>query len=91
MGEGAAVVRAKDKEPDSVGAILAQGISDGDEVAQRLAHFLAAKLKQSVVQPVADKGFDSRKTFRLGDFVLMVGEDEVLTAAVDVNGLSQVL
>ena len=36
------------------------------------------------MQPVLDKGFFAGKTFRLGDFVLMVGKNDILAAAVNI-------
>ncbi len=42
------------------------------------------------MHPVADKRLFPRVAFALGDFVLVVGKDEVLPAAMDIKLLAQV-
>ena len=81
---------AKDKEPDGIGAIALQCLLNCDQIAQRFAHLLLAELHQPVVQPVPGKGANASEGLRLGDLVLMVGEDEVLPAAVNIDSLAQV-
>ena len=60
------------------------------QVAQRLAHLVAAQPQQAVVHPVAGEGDDARGRLALGDFVLVMGEDQVLPASVNVQALAQV-
>ena len=66
-------------------------VADGDEVAERLAHLLFAHLHPGVVEPVADERHGAGVRLGLGDLVLVVREDEVLAAAVDIDLLAEVL
>src|SRR6266542_2403197 len=63
-------------------------LGDEQRVAERLAHLLPAHGEQGVVQPVPGEAVSGRP--RLGDLVLVVREDEVGAAAVDVEGLAEV-
>jgi hypothetical protein len=47
-------------------------------------------LEKTVVHPEARERYDARKCFGLGNFVLVVGEDEVEAAAVQVDLLAEV-
>ena len=58
-------------------------------VAQRLRHLLAADLDEAVVDPVP--GEVLAEGLGLGPLVLVVGEGEVLAAAVDVEALAEQL
>src|SRR3954452_5122739 len=50
-----------------------------------MRHLLAARTDEADVHPVLHKRLPPRKRFALGDLVLVMGEDEVLAAAVDVD------
>ena len=69
-------------------AILEQ-VADGHEVAERLRHLLALHLQEAVMQP--DIGHHGRPeaAARLGDLVLVVREDEVEPAGMDVEHLAE--
>ena len=54
-------------------------------IAQRLAHLHIVHIDIAVVHPVVGKGA-AIGALTLGNLVLMVGKDQVLTAAVQVNG-----
>src|SRR5690606_9329182 len=58
-------------------------------VAQRLAHLLGADLDEAVVHPVA--GETVARGLGLRDLVLVVREDQVDAAAVDVERRPQIL
>ena len=60
-----------------------------DKVPERLGHFLAVNGEEAVVDPVSREGPAGRP--RLGDLILVVREDEVHPAAVDVEGIAEVL
>ena len=66
-----------------------QSLADRDQVAQGAGHLLlgVAEARQPVVNPEADEGLDAGVALRLRLLVLMMGEDEVLPAAVDVDRL----
>ncbi len=55
-------------------------------IAQALGHLLRLHGHEAVVQPVAREHRDVVGAAGLGDLVLMVGEDQVVAAAVDVDG-----
>ena len=73
----------------SPGGELFQRLLYRHQVAQRLAHLVAAQPQQAIVHPVAGEGHDAGGCLALGDFVLVVGEDQVLPAAVDVQALAR--
>src|SRR5512147_495972 len=64
---------------------------DGDEVAEALRHLLTLHLEEAVMQPVIRHHRRVEGTTRLRDLVLMVREDEVDAAAMDVEGLAEML
>ena len=55
---------------------------------QALGHFLVVHVDETVVHPVAGK-LTAVGALALGNLVLVVGEDQVLTAAVQIDGLAQ--
>ena len=57
------------------------------EVVQGLGHLLAIHLDHPVVDPVLGKGPAASQG--LGPLVLVVGEDQVVTPAVDVEAVAQ--
>jgi hypothetical protein len=69
--------------------MLGEELVDGDKIAQALRHLLALELEHPIMQPVARERLTGI-AFGLGDFVFMVGEDEVVAAAVNVDLLAQV-
>jgi len=69
--------------------MFAQELVNGDHVAERFGHFLGFQAKHAVVHPVRGEGLMGNR-FGLRDFVFVVGEDQVIPAAVDINLFSQV-
>ena len=61
---------------------------DGHHVAQRLAHLLAAHRYPTVVHPVAGESIPGGAALR--DFVLVVREDQIHSAAMDVEFRPQI-
>ncbi len=78
----------QEEDPKDLRVIALQDFLDGEDVAQRLGHLLRVDVDKAVVNPVVDEGFPCSR-LRLGDLVLVVGKDEVLPSAVDVEGLPQ--
>ena len=66
-----------------------QHVGDQQGVAERLAHLLPGQPEQAVVQPVPGEAVTGRLGLR--DLVLVVREDQVHPAAVDVERRAQVL
>jgi hypothetical protein len=64
-------------------------LADPQRVAERLAHLLAVQRDPGVVQPVV--GEAETGCARLGELVLVVREAQVDAAAVDVEGVAEVL
>src|SRR5690348_16699238 len=71
---------------DRVGAEARQQLADHDQVLERLAHLLAANSQHAHVHPGADKRFASGEALYLGDLRLMVRENQVAAATVNVDG-----
>ena len=90
VSQRAAVVAAQKIEPDGVRAVLPQGVGHGHQVAQGFAHLVRAQLQQAVVHPVAGEGAGAGVAFALGDFVLVMGEYQILAAPVNVQLRAQV-
>ena len=80
---GAEVVAQHDRAP------ALDHLADQHRVAQRLRHLLAAMVTQAVVQPVRRELV--AEGLGLGDLVLVVREDQVDPAAVDVEGAAEIL
>src|SRR6478609_8377374 len=62
-----------------------------NEVAEALRHLLTLHLEEAVMQPVIGHDRRVEGATRLGDLVLMVREDEVDAAAMDVESLAEML
>ena len=86
-----AVVVALDGEAEGDGIeALVHEVAQGVEVAQALGHLLAFHQQELAVDPEVHPGV-VQAALALGDLVLVVGEDEVHAAAVDVDALAQEL
>ena len=86
-----AVVHRDQRIAHDFRGIPAQRITDREVVVQRLAHLLAARHHHRVVQPVPGEGLRTRVGLRLGDLVLMMREDEIVAATMDIEPHAQVL
>ena len=84
----AAVVGLQQGEFDHFGVIFFEQVGKQQTVAEGLAHLLSVDLDEPVVDPIFCKLL-ARERFRLRDLVLVVGEDEVPAAAVDVDLLAE--
>src|SRR5262249_10133833 len=74
--------------PERLGRHAPQDLLDGQEVAERLRHLLLVDAHERMVQPVAHER-RARRALRLRDLVLVVREDEVLAATVQVERLAE--
>ena len=70
--------------------ILLEKVIDHTEVAQGFGHLLPFDIDKTVVHPDIGKGFAIVGATALGNFVFMVGKDQVLAATVNINGFTQV-
>ena len=82
--DGAAVMLAQQEKAQGLGQIASQDVADGLEVAQRLGHLFGIDLHEAVMHPETGK-LAAAGGFGLGDLVLMMGENEILTTAMDVQ------
>ena len=73
---------------DGLVAVEVGHVADGEEVVQALGHLLIVHVDEAVVHPVAGKGA-AVGALALCDLILVVGEDQILTAAVQINGLAR--
>ncbi len=85
--ERLAVVCRQQQQADHLAGILVQQLVHGEEVAERLAHLLAGDVQEAVVHPVRRHDGVAEGAAALRDLVLVVREDEVETAGMDVEGL----
>ncbi len=84
----AAVVRLQHEQPDDRQVVGGEHVLGELEVAERLAHLLGVDLQHAAVQPVGRERHAGRR-LGLRDLVLVVREDEVAAAAVDVEGQAE--
>ena len=78
-----APVRGHEEEQDDVAPPGVEHVAQRDVVAERLRHLLAGEAEHSVLRPDARELVSERA--RLRELVLVVREDEVETAAVDLE------
>ena len=76
---------AEQKIPEHFGKPRFEDIPDRLEVAKALGHLFRVDLHEGVVHPVFGK-LTVTACFRLGNFVFVVGEDKIHSAAVYVQG-----
>ena len=85
---GPSVMCRKQKETYYFWSVTIQQIRDGNEISLGFGHLVAGHLHESVVHPVFGNGF-SCEAFGLGDFVFVVGKNEVQTTSVNVKGFPE--
>ena len=69
--------------------VLLGDIAHGEEVALGLGHLLVVDVQEAVVHPVVHVRLAGGAA-GLGDFVLVVREEQILAAAVDIKGFAQI-
>src|SRR5258708_12177193 len=89
--EWLAVLRREQEPPDRLGGMLVQKLVHGEEIAERLAHLLAGDVQEAVVHPVLRHDAMAEGAAALRDLVLVVREDEVESAGMDVECLAEML
>src|SRR3954466_3933946 len=70
--------------------VVLQNLSYGKKVTQRLGHLLLIDVQEAIVEPIICKR-PAHCTFGLCDFVLVMREYEVASAAVNVERLRKIL
>ena len=95
--DGFAVVRHQHGEPQYFARPLPpaelfrmEKVVDGDEIAFRLRHLAAFDLHEAVMHPDIRHHVRAVGAARLGDLVLVMREDQVQPAAVDVEDLAEI-
>ena len=73
-----------------VDQIIVQQLPDRHEIACRFRHLVAFDLQEAVVHPVVRHHGRAVRAARLRDFVFMVREDQVETAAMDVEDIAEI-
>ena len=63
---------------------------NGHQVTDGFRHLLTTQLEHAIVDPIAGELL-ACETFALGDLVLVVGEDQVIPAAVNIDLFSKVI
>ena len=82
-------MRREQEHAHGLQIVFGCNIAHGEEIARRLGHFLIVHIDVTVVHPVPGKGLAGR-ALGLRNFVLMVGEDQIHAAAVNIKGLAQI-
>ena len=82
------VLRGNHKIAYRLIAVFFRNIANGKEITERLRHLYVVNIYISVVHPVMCKG-NAVAALALCYFVLMVREYEVLTAAMNIDGLAE--
>ena len=90
--EWAAVMGLEDEEANHLARIFLQNVLDCEEVILRLRHFLVVDGDKAIVEPIARKFHVSVDAWiRLCDLILMMREDQITAAAVEVKRLTEIL
>src|SRR6266853_3424383 len=88
--ERLAVMAAEQRQANGLAWPLFHQLVHSDEIAERFRHLLARRRgEEAVMQPVARERRAAMGADALGDLVLVVREDEVEPAALDVEGLAE--
>lgn len=82
---GAAVMLSQKEKTQGFGQITLQNVANGFKIAQRLGHLFRIDLHKTVMHPIAGQ-FTMTNSLGLGNFVFMMGKDQILTAAVNIQG-----
>ena len=83
-------MRREEHEADHLARdALIEQIAHGEEIAQGFGHLLALDLQHLIMHPDARKLPLGVRAAALRDLVLVVGEHQVVAAAVDVEALAQ--
>ena len=85
-----AVTSGEHKITDRLIAVLIGNFTHGKEVVGALGHLLVVDVQKAVVHPVMAEGA-AVGALRLCNLVFVMGEDQVLAACMQVDGLAQVL
>ena len=77
------------EEAQHLQVIFLADLADGKEVAKGLGHLPVVDIQERVVHPVF-REFLSVAGLALGNLVFMMGENQILSARMDVDLLAQV-
>src|ERR1700719_3405150 len=82
-------MRAQESKADHLSGCLGEHLAHGDEITLRLRHFGAADGQHAVMPPVSRERAPIMRTDTLRDLVLVMREDPIEAAAVNVESLTQ--
>jgi hypothetical protein len=84
--QGAPVVVAQQEKPDDPGRVQFKDVRQGEKISQGFGHFFLVDGHEPVVDPIPGERL-ARGSLGLGDFVFVVGENQILPAPVDIDGV----
>ena len=84
-------MRLQQGQADRFARGLAEQILDGQEIAQGFRHLLAIDHQIPIMQPIAHKGLAIMGATTLRQFVFMVRKNQILPAAMDIEGFPQIM
>ena len=83
-------MRRKQRPAHHLARPLVQQIADQHHIAQRLGHLFGFDVQEAVMHPVARQRRSAVRAGALRQLVLMVGEDQVRAAAMNIDRLAQI-
>ena len=85
-----AVVGLEHGQADGFAVMVLQQILHGDEVAEAFGHLLTFDHEIAVMHPHLGEAFVRVGATALGDLVFVVGEDQILAAAMDIEAAPKI-
>src|SRR5712692_1525493 len=82
-------MRAQESEADHFSGCLGERLAHRDEITLRLCHFGATDGQHAVMHPISRERAPIMRADTLRDLVLVMGEDQIEPAAVNVESLTQ--
>ena len=80
---------AQHEEAQHLEVVFLTDLADREEIPQGFGHLLIVNIQKSIVHPVSGEGLAVGR-LALGDLVLVVREDQILAAGVNVDLLAQI-
>ena len=69
---------------------MLQNIDNHEEITQGFGHFFIIYSNEAIVQPVVHEGMAASAALGLSNFVLVMRENQIAAAAVEVEGFTQI-
>ena len=77
------------KETENLKIILFTDLTNGTEISERFGHLAVVDVQETIMHPVSCKNL-TIAALTLCDLILMMREDQILTACMDINLFSEI-